>query len=284
MKENENIEKLAAVIATQAHINQKRKDGRPYIVHPEAMAKAVVCYGPEAQAVAWLHDVLEDTPTTAEDLKSRGVSDSIIQAVQALTRDDSKEDYFMDYLPRVTANPLALVVKIADIKNNMSDMPSPRNIEKYGKALPILESALTSAQLTVTKISNPPKEPMADEVQGNHQKYEVLVDEVLGNHQKYEVLVDDNFHFMDESERYSYGKYDSWDEALAAAKAIVDDFLLPADPDATAAQLLDAYTMMGEDPFIVPAGPNGISFSAWDYAEQRCNEICAARQDDGKTV
>jgi len=270
VKENQNIVELASAIAGQAHINQKRKDGRPYIVHPEAVAKAVQCYGPESQAVAWLHDVLEDTPTTAGDLKSMGMSDSIIEAVQALTRDDSKEDYFLDYLPRVEANPLALVVKIADINNNLGDMPSPRNVEKYGKALAILEASLAQiGQRLFIKSLNPAKD-------GNVAQEPT--------YQVYEVLVDDNFHFMDESERYSYGKYDSWEAAIAAAKAIVDDFLLPADPALTAEELFDNYTMFGEDPFIIPNGPYGI-FSAWDYAEQRCKEICAdnkSTQSDGK--
>lgn len=67
-------------------------------------------------------------------------------------------------------------------------------------------------------------------------------------------------------------------------KLLIMKRMVRRDPGRTAEELFDAYTMMGEDPFIVQTGPNGITFSAWDYAEQRCKEICAARKGDSKTV
>lgn len=87
--------------------------------------------------------------------------------------------------------------------------------------------------------------------------------------QKYIVLVDDNFHFMDEKERYKNGGYSNYDEAVARCKAIVDDFLLSAlEPGMTAEQLFGSYTMFGEDPFIL--GDNVSDFSSWDYAKKQC--------------
>ena len=94
----------------------------------------------------------------------------------------------------------------------------------------------------------------------------------------YKVLVDDNFHFMDESERYELGEFESLDAAIEASKRIVDEFLLSGyQPGMTAQELYQAYTGFGEDPFIVSPSTEQteIPFSAWDYARQRCAEMCA---------
>lgn len=85
------------------------------------------------------------------------------------------------------------------------------------------------------------------------------------------VYVDDNYHFMDEDERYVLGTFPSEAEAVAAAKQVVDDFLLQGlQPGTTAAALLASYQQYGDDPWI-----SGSAFSAWDYAERRCQELCA---------
>ena len=91
---------------------------------------------------------------------------------------------------------------------------------------------------------------------------------------RYRVLVDENSHYMDESERYLSGEYDSCETAVAACKRIVDDFLLGAyKPLMTARELMELYTSFGEDPFILSADAD-CSFSAWNYARQRCTELC----------
>lgn len=90
---------------------------------------------------------------------------------------------------------------------------------------------------------------------------------------KYRVCVDDNFHFMDESERYELGEFESQEEALAAAKDIVDRGLETVyKPGMSAEELFGNYTMFGEDPFIVPEDSE---FSAWEYARKRCFQICS---------
>ena len=92
----------------------------------------------------------------------------------------------------------------------------------------------------------------------------------------YKVFVDDNFHYMDESERYGSGEYESYDVAITACKAIVDEFIAENYSEGMSADDLYAgYVMFGEDPFISPE-PEGVHFSAWDYAKQRCSEICKA--------
>jgi (p)ppGpp synthase/HD superfamily hydrolase len=142
---------LAREIATVAHHGQYRWDGTtPYIAHPGAVAKAVdqkyrafedtpgVNLGftvDDAVAAAWLHDVVEDTPVTYDNLRASGVSPTVIDAVAALTKQDSET--YLQYLLQVRKNAIALVVKIEDIKHNMSDLD--RMYEKYQLALYILE-------------------------------------------------------------------------------------------------------------------------------------------------
>jgi hypothetical protein len=90
----------------------------------------------------------------------------------------------------------------------------------------------------------------------------------------YRVLVDDNFHYMDESERYTLGEFASYEEAEEACRRIVDEFLLDAyKPGMDAKSLYELYTMFGDDPFITSAD-RARTFSAWDYARMRCGEIC----------
>lgn len=88
----------------------------------------------------------------------------------------------------------------------------------------------------------------------------------------YRVLVDDNFHYMDESERYSSGDYDTAEEAVAKCKEIVDGFIDDAAKKAkSAADLYDSYQLFGEDPYV--EGPTEVDFSAWDYAKERSEQI-----------
>ena len=88
----------------------------------------------------------------------------------------------------------------------------------------------------------------------------------------YIVFVDDNFHFMDEDERYQLGEYETYEAAVRACQAIVDAFLESGlKPGMTASELYAGYQQYGEDPFVIP---NDRNFSAWDYAKKRSDEIC----------
>jgi hypothetical protein len=90
----------------------------------------------------------------------------------------------------------------------------------------------------------------------------------------YTVYVDDNFHYMDDGERYTLGEFADCQSACAACRGIVDTFLAGADHDCTARQLYGKYMAFGEDPWIGSADPE-CRFSAWKYAEQRCAELAA---------
>jgi hypothetical protein len=90
----------------------------------------------------------------------------------------------------------------------------------------------------------------------------------------YRVLVNDNFHYMDESERYELGVFATCCSAMEACRKIVDEYLLANYRfGMTNEALWESYTTFGEDPFIVSTD-TGCRFSAWDYARQRCEEIC----------
>ncbi len=127
---------LAKDIAYKAHEGQFRRDGKtPYIQHPEAVANLV---GKNflAPAVAWLHDVLEDTNVTAKNLKEQGICDEVIDAVVLLTKKPNVE--YNDYLAIIKQNPLAKRVKVADMLSNLNDEPTAKQVLKYTHGLQIL--------------------------------------------------------------------------------------------------------------------------------------------------
>ncbi|MFO1446665.1 MAG: hypothetical protein U1F61_00700 [Opitutaceae bacterium] len=130
---------LAAQTAAEAHAGQFRRDGvTPYLKHPEAVV-ARVRGDASAEAVAWLHDVLEDTPLTVEDLRRRGIPDEVVGAVSLLTKGEGCD--YGAYLARVRDHPLARKVKIADMLANLSDHPTERQIVKYAQGLLVLMNA-----------------------------------------------------------------------------------------------------------------------------------------------
>lgn len=89
---------------------------------------------------------------------------------------------------------------------------------------------------------------------------------------KYIVYVDDNFHYMDTSERYCAGEFKTESEAIAKCKEIVDRSLEASGAiEKIPAEIYNSYTMYGDDPFVI--GPTKTTFSAWDYAKQRCIEL-----------
>jgi hypothetical protein len=101
---------------------------------------------------------------------------------------------------------------------------------------------------------------------------------------QYTVMVDDNFHYMEEDERWELGTFSTVEEATAACRALVDRSLRESHkPGMTAAQLYDHYTSFGDEPFIVapPGVPKGV-FSARDYARSRVEELCAAEPQTPK--
>lgn len=144
-----NLYEKALNISKEAHKGQKQKDNvTPYIEHPIFVASLVT--SEKEKAVALLHDVIEDTNITLEDLKKAGLPIEVIEAVSILTK-KSKSSYF-DYIERVKTNPLAKVVKLADLTHNsdLSRITYPtekdfKRTKKYKRAMDFLnDRAFTS--------------------------------------------------------------------------------------------------------------------------------------------
>ena len=132
----------AESIARAAHVGQMDKIGVDYIEHPRRVAERFdPAVNPRETAVAWLHDVLEDTNVTADDLSAAGIGDDVIDAVKLLSKDPGATD-LTDYYARIRTNPLALAVKAADIADNtdpartaeLASDVRERLAEKYRKA------------------------------------------------------------------------------------------------------------------------------------------------------
>ena len=134
--ESEKLVEIAREIATRAHEGQFRRGGVvPYIEHPRSVVSRVE-NDPDASVVAWLHDVLEDSEITPEELKREGIPAPLIDAVKILTRSNNVQ--YGEYIAGIAASPLASKVKVADMLANLSDNPSRKQIRKYAKALLIL--------------------------------------------------------------------------------------------------------------------------------------------------
>ena len=136
------ILELALSIATaEAHKGQFDKAGVDYIEHPIYVASQVDTE--EEKAVALLHDVIEDSPFTSEELLLAGLPEIVVAAVQILSKKKGQDCQI--YLENVKSNPLARVVKLADLKHNsdLSRLSSVTDkdlerLEKYKKAIDYL--------------------------------------------------------------------------------------------------------------------------------------------------
>jgi (p)ppGpp synthase/HD superfamily hydrolase len=105
----------AIILAAQAHRGQQDKAGRPYILHP--LAVMLKMQTDEARIAAVLHDVIEDSPTTLDDLRRLGYSERVLTALDHVTRRDG-EDYDA-FVRRSGEDALARAVKLGDLENNM---------------------------------------------------------------------------------------------------------------------------------------------------------------------
>ena len=93
----------------------------------------------------------------------------------------------------------------------------------------------------------------------------------------FKVVVADNYHYMDESENYEHGTFNSLDLAIEEAKRIVDEYLVSVFIQGmSAAELYHSYTSFGADPYIVAKEITGVPFSAFAYARERCEVMCCS--------
>ena len=111
----------AIKLAVDAHAGQTDKGGAPYILHPLRVMQG--CETLEQKIVATLHDVVEDSAITLDELRA-AFGDAIAAAVDALTRRDGER--YMEFIERCAANPLARAVKRVDLSDNM-------NLDRLGR-------------------------------------------------------------------------------------------------------------------------------------------------------
>ncbi|MBO4591315.1 MAG: GTP pyrophosphokinase [Eubacterium sp.] len=148
-----DLTRLAMKIAYEAHHGQVDRQGIPYIYHPIHLAEQMTTE--DTCVVALLHDVIEDTDITLDDLRNYGFTEVQIEAVGLLTHDvpdpslsyEDKEKLYLDYVTKAGQNSIAREVKIADLKHNSDRTRLVLDTEidearygKYKKALEILES------------------------------------------------------------------------------------------------------------------------------------------------
>lgn len=136
-----NLTKKALKLCFEAHKNQLDKSGMPYVFHPFHLAEQM--QSEETVVVALLHDLVEDSNYTLEDLKEMGFPKSVVDAIELMTHTSDKE--YMDYIALIKNNPIARTVKLADLKHN-SDISrldtvtekDLKRVEKYAAAIELL--------------------------------------------------------------------------------------------------------------------------------------------------
>ena len=135
------LTKKALKLCFEAHREQVDKTGTPYVFHPFHLAEQM---DDELSTVcALLHDVVEDTPISFNDLISMGFPKEVIDVLKLLTHQESIS--YIDYVYKISENPIARKVKIADLKHNSDitrlntiDDKTEIRLEKYKQALEIL--------------------------------------------------------------------------------------------------------------------------------------------------
>lgn len=116
----------AIQLAAEAHSGQVDKAGKPYILHPIRVMLSVSTT--DEQIAAILHDTVEDTSVTFEQLSEAGFSAEIISAVRALTKLDGESR--VDAARRAAKHPIARQVKLADVKDNLDISRIPHLTDK----------------------------------------------------------------------------------------------------------------------------------------------------------
>ena len=126
----------AIQIAVQAHANKKGKEGDPYILHPLRVMLRLPTE--ELRILDVLHDVVENSDVTFQDLLAEGFTSAIVEALESLRK--RRGELYADFVRRAEAHPLARPVKLADILDNLDE-------SRLGK-LPAEEAARLRAKYT----------------------------------------------------------------------------------------------------------------------------------------
>ena len=125
----------------EAHKEQRDKSGLPYVFHPFHLAEQME--DETTTVVALLHDIVEDTDCTPDDLRRMGFSEEVCEAIDLMTHREGVP--YMEYVKRIKTNPVAVKVKLADLRHNSDltrmEKPTERDkqrAEKYREAIRLL--------------------------------------------------------------------------------------------------------------------------------------------------
>lgn len=134
------LERAVALAAT-VHDGQRDKAGQAYILHPLRVMMSMTT--DEERMVAVLHDVVEDTDVTLDGLREQGFSEDVVRAVDCLTK--RRGEGYPDFIQRVATDPLARLVKLADLEDNLNllrlgflDEKALERMDKYHRAWALL--------------------------------------------------------------------------------------------------------------------------------------------------
>ncbi len=108
----------AIAIAAEAHAGQKDRAGAPYILHPIRLM--IQMDSEDAMMAAVLHDVVENSVWTLDDLKKEEFPNEVLNAVDSLTHRDKEGEDYWDYIQRAKSDPIAIKVKLADLEDNLN--------------------------------------------------------------------------------------------------------------------------------------------------------------------
>ena len=209
---------------------------------------------------ALLHDTIEDTKCTSETIKQEfgtGVADGVI----ALTKDgnlSTKVERMKDSIARIQKQPKEVwMVKLCDRITNLQ--PPPKHWDKDK-----IKAYFNEAKLILESLGES-NDYLSIRLQTKIDNYEYF----LGT---FTVYIDDNFHYMDESERYTHGEYETYEEAVKVCQVIVDKCLGGLKDKKNNKDIYSKYCLFGDDPWIMPVPEGKKRFSARDYAFTRCKE------------
>lgn len=133
--------KKALRLSFEAHKEQLDKSGMPYVYHPFHLAEQME--DEDTTVVALLHDVVEDTQYTTDDLRAMGFSGAVCDAIALMTHDPAIS--YLDYISQIKPNPIARAVKLADLRHNSDltrldrvDEKALERVKKYKAAIALL--------------------------------------------------------------------------------------------------------------------------------------------------
>ena len=145
-----DMTKKALKLCFEAHKNQTDKSGIPYVFHPLHLAEQM--NDEDTTVAALLHDVIEDTPYTLDNLRVMGFNEQVLDALALMTHD--KRIPYMDYVAKINGNKIAKTVKLADLKHNSDlsrldtvDEKAMKRIEKYRQAIELLSEPNPGCQI-----------------------------------------------------------------------------------------------------------------------------------------